>query len=139
MPKLHFLDTGLAAHILKWNDPQTLEAGALSGPLFESWVFSEIYKSYLNNGTEPPLSYYRDKQKHEIDVLIQQDDRVLPVEIKKTASPGHNSVVTFKQLSPLESLGGRHRVTIGEGAVLCMIDHPLPESASNWYIPAWLV
>jgi predicted AAA+ superfamily ATPase len=139
MPKLHFLDTGLAAHILKWNNPQTLEAGALSGPLFESWVFSEIYKSYLNDGKEPPLSYYRDKQKHEIDVLIQQDDCVLPVEIKKTASPGRNSVVTFRQLSPLELLSDRHRVTVGEGTVLCMINHPLPESSSNWYIPAWLV
>jgi len=139
MPKLHFLDLGLAAYLLKWNSPEALEAGAASGRFFESWVFSEVYKSYLNNGLEPPLFYFRDKQKHEIDLLIQSDGSLSPVEIKKTASPGHNSVKAFKQLAPLQELTDEHRVEIGEGSVLCMVSAPLPESQVNWYIPAWLI
>jgi predicted AAA+ superfamily ATPase len=139
MPKLHFLDTGLAAHILKWSSPETLEAGAMAGRFFESWVFSEIYKSFLNAGIEPPLFYYRDKQKNEIDLLIQKEDLLQPIEIKKTASPGHNSVLNFRQLAPLETLQTEHKVQIAEGSVLCMVSRPLPESAENWYIPAWLI
>jgi len=139
MPKLHFLDLGLAAHLLKWNSPETLEAGAMAGRFFESWVFSEIYKSFLNSGLEPPLFYYRDKQKNEIDLLLLQDGIVHPVEIKKTASPGYNSVINFRQLAALDTLTNEQRVTVGDGCVLCMISEPLPESARNWYIPAWLV
>ena len=63
MPLLHFLDTGLAAYLLKWGSPEALERGAMSGAFFESYVFSEIYKSYLNAGKEPPVFYYRDKDK----------------------------------------------------------------------------
>lgn len=55
MPLLHFLDTGLAAYLLKWGNPEALERGAMSGAFFESYVFSEIYKSYLNEGKEPPV------------------------------------------------------------------------------------
>jgi len=139
MPKLHFLDMGLAAYLLKWNSPEALESGAAAGRFFESWVFSEIYKSYLNSGLEPPLFYYRDKQKNEIDLLIIGDGLLCPVEIKKTATPGHNSVKNFKQLIPLEELAQSQRVSIGKGTVLCMVSSPLPESAENWYIPAWVV
>lgn len=55
MPILHFLDTGLATYLLKWGNPEALERGAMSGAFFESYVFSEIYKSYLNAGKEPPI------------------------------------------------------------------------------------
>jgi hypothetical protein len=59
-PVLHFLDTGLCTHLLKWGSAETLEAGPMSGAFFESWVFSEIYRSYPNMVLEPPLFYYRD-------------------------------------------------------------------------------
>ena len=88
---------------------------------------------------EPPLFYYRDKQKNEIDLLIQSDGELLPVEIKKTASPGHNTVSSFKQLAPLASLQKEQKVSIGEGAVLCMIDHLVPESAENSFAPVSLI
>jgi predicted AAA+ superfamily ATPase len=139
MPKLHFLDTGLAAHILRWNSPQALGTGAMAGQFFESWVFSEVYKSYLNAGVAPPLYHFRDKQKNEIDLLIEKAGTLYPVEIKKTASPGHRSVASFKQLDPIQALQAGQRTEIGEGVVLCMIDHPVPESAKNWFAPAWLV
>lgn len=69
MPLIHFLDTGLAAYLLKWGNPEALEKGAMSGAFFESYVFSEIYKSFLNAGKEPPQFYYRDKDQKEIDLL----------------------------------------------------------------------
>lgn len=87
MPLLHFLDTGLAAYLLKWGNPEALEKGAMSGAFFESYVFAEIYKSYLNAGKEPPVYYYRDKDQKEIDLLIYQNGVLSPIEIKKAASP----------------------------------------------------
>lgn len=83
-PKLYFLDTGLAAYLTKWNTPDVLEAGAMSGAFFETFVVSEILKSYYNAGIlEPSLYYYRDKDAKEIDIIIEQNGMLYPVEIKK--------------------------------------------------------
>ena len=79
MPLMHFLDTGLFAYLLKWGSPETLELGAMSAAFFESWVFSEIYKSYINAGKEAPLYYYRNKEKHEIDLLIFENGTFCPM------------------------------------------------------------
>ncbi|MFA5995183.1 MAG: ATP-binding protein [Patescibacteria group bacterium] len=81
-PKLYFLDTGLATHLTKWPDAQTLQAGAMAGSFFETYVISEIIKSYLFRGLEPPLSYFRDKEGHEVDLLIESGQKVYPVEVK---------------------------------------------------------
>lgn len=141
-PMLHFLDTGLCAHLLKWSDPEVLERGAMSGAFFESYVFSEIYKSYLNAGKEPPLFYYRDKDKKEIDLLIYQNNTLYPIEIKKSASPGKNAIKHFKVLDPVtqpERLDQPYRAQIGNGAVICMANDLLPIEEKNWYVPAWII
>lgn len=144
MPLLHFLDTGLAAYLLKWGNPETLERGAMSGAFFETYVFSEIYKSYLNAGKEPPVYYYRDKDQKEIDLLIYQNGVLSPIEIKKAASPGKAAVKNFKVLAPaaqgesfrdLESL----KIEIGSGSVICMSNDLLPVDEKNWYVPVWLL
>lgn len=144
MPLLHFLDTGLAAYLLKWGNPETLEKGAMSGAFFESYVFSEIYKSYLNAGKEPPIFYYRDKDQKEIDLLLYQNGVLSPIEIKKAASPGKTAVKNFRVLAPvsknetsngLESL----KIEIGTGSVVCMANDLLPIDEKNWYVPVWLV
>lgn len=144
MPLLHFLDTGLAAYLLKWGNPETLEKGAMSGAFFESYVFSEIYKSYLNAGKEPPIFYYRDKDQKEIDLLIYQNGVLSPIEIKKAASPGKTAIKNFKVLEPaarketfedLESL----KVEIGTGSVICMANDLFPVDEKNWYVPVWLI
>ncbi len=144
MPLLHFLDTGLAAWLLKWGSPEVLEKGAMSGAFFESYVFSEIYKSYLNAGKEPPVFYYRDKDQKEIDLLIYQNGILSPIEIKKAASPGKTAVKNFHVLDPvvktekqsgLESL----KVEIGTGSVVCMANDLLPTDEKNWYVPVWLI
>ncbi|MCM1287590.1 MAG: ATP-binding protein [Clostridium sp.] len=144
MPLLHFLDTGLAAYLLKWGNSEALEKGAMSGAFFESYVFSEIYKSYLNAGKEPPIFYYRDKDKKEIDLLIYQNGTLFPIEIKKSASPGKAAIKNFHVLEPvtrtdtfndLESL----KIEIGTGSVICMSSDLLPIDEKNWYVPAWLI
>ena len=144
MPLLHFLDTGLAAYLLKWGNPETLEKGAMSGAFFKSYVFSEIYKSYLNAGKEPPIFYYRDKDQKEIYLLLFQNGVLSPIEIKKSASPGKSAIKNFSVLEPithgvtfsgLESL----KVEIGTGSVICMANDLLPVDEKNWYVPAWLL
>lgn len=144
MPQMHFLDTGLAAYLLKWENPEVLERGAMSGAFFESFVFSEIYKSYLNAGKEPPVFYYRDKDQKEIDLLIVQNASVFPVEIKKSASPGRMAVKNFHVLDPVqepEKSGGLDtlKMNIGTGNVICMARELLPLDEKNWYVPAWLI
>lgn len=144
MPLLHFLDTGLTAYLLKWGSPEVLERGAMSGAIFESYVFSEIYKSYLNAGKEPPVFYYRDKDQKEIDLLIHQNGVLSPIEIKKAASPGKGAIKNFHVLDPVskgEFFGGMEslKTEIGTGSVICMAGDLLPVDAKNWYVPVWLI
>jgi len=144
MPLMHFLDTGLCAYLLKWGNPEILERGAMSGAFFESWVFSEIHKSYLNAGKEAPLYYYRDKEKREIDLLIYQNGTLYPIEIKKAASPGAEAVRHFKVLAPItepERFGAleQYKIEIGNGAVICMANDLLPVDQKNWFVPAWMI
>ena len=144
MPLMHFLDTGLAAYLLKWGSPEVLERGIMAGAFFESYVFSEIYKSYLNEGKEPPVYYYHDKDQKEIDLLLYRDGAVCPIEIKKAASPGRDAVKNFSVLSPLcapEHFGAMRelKVEIGTGSVICMARDLLPIDDKNWYVPAWMI
>lgn len=144
MPLLHFLDTGLAAYLLKWGNPEALEKGAMSGAIFESYVFSEIYKSYLNAGKEPPIFYYRDKDQKEIDLLLYQNGELSPIEIKKSASPGKTAVKNFhvlNQLEKAEAPGGLEtlKAKTGTGSVICMAADLLPIDEKNWYVPVWMI
>ena len=143
MPLLHILDTGLCAYLLKWSNAETLETGAMSGAFFESWVFSEIYKSYLNAGTEPPLYYYRDKDRREIDLIIYENGTLYPIEIKKSASPGTEAAKHFRVLAPVSEghFDGleQYKTEIGPGAVVCMASDLLPLDRNNWFVPAWAV
>jgi predicted AAA+ superfamily ATPase len=146
-PRMYFLDTGLCAYLTRWNSPEALEAGAMSGEFFETWVVSEIYKSYINNGKRPPLYFYRDSNKKEIDVIIHQNNTVYPIEIKKSAAP-KDAVKNFSVLKPIEKepteedrfRGAAHlKTNIGTGAVICLSSDILPIDNKNWYIPAWLI
>ena len=146
-PRMYFLDTGLCAHLTRWSSPETLERGAMDGAFFETWVVSEIYKSYLNSGKQPPLYFYRDSNKKEIDLLIYQDGEVAPVEIKKGSAP-KDAAKNFSILAPIEKepseedvfSGTAHLKTkIGTGAVVCMPADMIPIDDKNWYIPAWII
>ncbi|MDD5603459.1 MAG: ATP-binding protein, partial [Eubacteriales bacterium] len=146
-PRMYFLDAGLCAYLTRWNSPEALEAGAMSGEFFETWVVSEIYKSYINNGKRPPLYFYRDSNKKEIDIILHQNNTVYPIEIKKSAAP-KDAVKNFSVLKPIERepseeerfTGTAHLKTdIGTGAVICLASDVLPIDNKNWYIPAWLI
>ena len=104
-PKMYFLDTGLAAYLTRWNTPEALRNGAMSGAFFETFVVAEVLKSYANAGIlEPPLYFYRDKDMREIDLLIMDGDTVYPTEIKKHADPNRSDVAAFSLLDRIPGI-----------------------------------
>ena len=131
-PNMYFMDTGLAVYLTRWDSPKTLEASAMSGRIFETYVVSEILKSYHNAGKQPPVYYYRDTDGKEIDLVLDYNGTIYPIEIKKTGNPGRD---TNKNFNVLQNSGK----LIGEGAVVCLYNKVLPIDRNNWIIPAWLI
>lgn len=116
MPKLYILDTGLAAWLSRWSSPAVLAQGMMNGAYFEAWCVGELLKSYWNAGQEPPFYLYRDREQLEIDIVIEQDGKLFPVEIKKSAAVKKEDVRAFSQIS-------KHPV--GEGALISMFDREM--------------
>lgn len=143
-PIMHFLDTGLAAYLTGWTSPRALEAGAMSGQIFESYVFGEVYKSFLNAGRRAPLHFFRNNDKKEIDLLLESDGTLYPIEVKKTASPSKKDARNLGVLDPVASddvpaaLSSLKR-TIGMGAIICMAQDTFPVSERAWAFPVWAV
>lgn len=131
-PKLYFLDTGLCAWLTGWSSPATLEAGAASGAMLETWVVGELLRSWWHNGRAAPFHFYRDRSGAEVDLLIVQDDVIHPLEIKKTAAPGPEAVRSFAALADL----GR---PVGAGGVICLAPVSLPLARGAVSIPVGAV
>ncbi len=131
-PKLYMLDTGLCAYLTEWSSPKTLEAGAMSGAVLETWIIVELLKSYWHNGLQAPFYYYRDKDQKEVDLLIVQDGTIHPVEIKKTASPGKKDVRHFQVLDKLS-------LPVGDGAIICLATESLPLTESVCSVPVGML
>ena len=127
-PKIYFLDTGLCTHLMRWPDAATLESGAISGPILETYLFSEILKGYWHNGSAPNFHYYRDTNQNEIDLVIESGDHLHPVEFKKTGMPSRTASKHFHLLGKL----GRK---VGHGAVLCFVDRDMPISKDVTAVP----
>lgn len=115
-PKLYFMDTGLAAYLTRWTNSEVMQTGAMAGAFFETYAVSEIIKSFANNGEEPPIYFYRDKDKVEIDLLIEENNILYPVEIKKTASPNAEDAKNLYITSRIKN------VQIGQNIILCNTD-----------------
>lgn len=129
-PKLYFLDTGLAAYLTKWNTPDVLKNGAMAGAFFEAFVISEIIKSYYNKGIlELPLYFYRDKNMNEIDLLIEDNGILYPLEMKKHADPQKKDIASFNQLDKIPS------VKRGPGGVICLYDNLITLKDNDHVIP----
>ena len=129
-PKLYFLDTGLAAYLTKWNTPDVLKNGAMAGAFFETFVISEIIKSYYNKGVlELPLYFYRDKDMREIDLIIEDSGTLYPLEMKKHADPSKKDIDAF---SVLDKIPG---ITRGPGGVICLYDKLLTLQGEDKIIP----
>ncbi len=131
-PKYYFYDTGLVAYLTKWSSPETLENGAMNGAILENYVVSEIRKSYLNSGKEPFMYYYRDKDAREIDIILEHDGELNPIEIKKSANPAPEILRNF---SVLEKTGLKR----GKAAVICMKMELSAFDQENFIVPVWLL
>ena len=131
-PKLYFYDTGLVCYLTKWSSPEIVESGAMNGALLENFAVSEIMKGYQNAGLEPYLYFYRDRDTKEIDVIIEGDGKIYPLEIKKTATPDKRIIRTFGVIdkAPLE---------VGTGAVLCMAEQFGAFDRNNLIVPIWII
>jgi len=130
-PKIFFMDTGLASYLTGWQSAEAMQHGTYSGAIFETWVVSEIMKSWWFNGRFPVIYYYRDRLQKEIDLIISRNQKLLPFEIKKSASPSH----ALKNFPAVEKFGAE----IGFGGVLSLSPELLPIDERYWQIPVSLL
>ena len=131
-PKLYFYDTGLVCYLTKWSSPETLESGAMNGAILENYVVAEIMKTYLNCGKEPYMYYYRDKDAREIDIVLEHDGVLNPIEIKKTSNPGTELVKVFELLD-------KSSIPRTKGAVICMKPGLSAIDRDNYIVPVWMI
>jgi predicted AAA+ superfamily ATPase len=127
-PKLYFLDTGLVCYLTGWRKADITVKGAFAGALFETFVVAEILKSYLHRGIEPPIFYFRTKEKVEVDLLIERNGKLFPVEIKLSSTVRLTDV---KNLLYLEKLG----LPLGPGAVITPAREIYPLSKNFLVVP----
>ena len=131
-PKLYFYDSGIVCYLTRWSSPETAMEGAMSGALLENYTVVEIIKTYQNAGQEPFLYYYRDKDAREIDLILERDGKLFPIEIKKMASPP-------KKLTKVFDLIDKSPLQRGTGAILCMADQLGAFDQNNLIVPISLI
>ena len=119
-PKIYFYDSGLVCYLARWTSPDTARTGAQAGNIYENFIVSEILKSHLNAGkTISSIYYYRDRDQREIDVVIEEDGKLYPIEVKMTANP---TKAMGKHFSALDKIPGKIRQP---GIILCQYDKKL--------------
>ncbi len=134
MPKIFFMDTGLACHLTRWITPEQLRNGAVAGHMFETFAVSEVLKSYMNAGANlRDVWFYRDSKKREIDLVIQEGHVLYPVEVKTAATVGADAVKNFESL---EKLSGYE---MGFGHVICQTKEPYLVSRNVQAVPVWAI
>ncbi len=132
--KLYVMDTGLICHLTRWTSSDQLRSGAVADSVFETFVVSEVLKSYMNTGANTnDVWFYRDLQKHEIDLVIQEGHTLHPIEIKTAATVNQNSIKSF---SCLESISD---FQVGFGHVICQTSEPYYISDSVQAVPVWAI
>ena len=131
-PKLYFFDTGIVCYLTKWSNAETLESGAMNGAILENYVVSEIMKTYLNSGREPVMYYYRDKDAKEIDIVLEHDGVINPIEIKKSSNPGSELVKVFGLLDKASEIRDK-------GAIICMKPELSAIDSENYIVPVWVI
>jgi uncharacterized protein len=131
-PKLYFLDTGLVAYLTRYTSPEIVSAGAINGAILENYVVAEIMKTYQNSGKDCLLWYYRDKDNNEIDMVMESNGELHPLEIKRSVNPGSELVSTFQILD-------KGTVPRGKGAILCMRPELSAINSENFIVPVWMI
>ena len=128
IPKIIFMDTGLACFLAGWESARELQLSSNAGHYLETFIISEIIKSYNARGIKPNISYYRDKEKNEIDLILYKNNTLYPFEIKKTASPNKTMIKNFEKLN-------QSKKNIGTGGIICFYDKLLKLDEKNYIIP----
>ena len=141
-PIMHFTDTGLAAYLAGWSSKTALENGTAAGQFFETFVFDEVTKSYANAGKKPPVWFFRNNDRREIDLLLEYDGALHPVEVKKTAAPKLDDLKNFKAIDPVTANDAPTELAalkreIGTGSVVCMASDTFPITKNAWSFPVW--
>lgn len=131
-PKLYFFDTGLVAYLTRYSTPEILACGAMNGAILENFVVAELLKSYHNNAKECLLWYYRDSNSNEIDMVMESDGMLHPLEIKRSVNPGSELIAAFKLLD-------KASLPRGTGAVLCMRPRLSAINSENYILPIWMI
>lgn len=131
-PKLYFCDTGLCAYLTRWLTPDSLREGAMSGNFYENYVVMELVKNYAYAKNSAIISFYRDDNAKEIDVFVEENGKIHPLEIKKNTNPNIKEVKKFNVLS-------KTTVEQSFGGIVCMFKYPFPIDKMNSYIPSNLI
>lgn len=131
-PKLYFCDTGLCAYLSMWLTPDVLQRGAASGHFYENYVVMELVKNYAYSKNKANITYYRDANAKEIDVFVEENNIIHPLEIKKSASPDKREVKKYSVLDKAE-------LDRGTGGIVCMCEEPIPIDEKNCFIPSNLI
>lgn len=131
-PKLYFFDTGLVSYLTKYSSAEILMNGAINGSILENYVVSEIIKTYTNNGLNYYAYYYRDSDSKEIDIVIECDGQLHPIEIKKSASLSPELVNTFKLLD-------KASIPRGTGAIICTRKELSALNNETMIVPVWAI
>mgnify|MGYP004605023569 FL=1 len=131
-PKMYFFDTGLVAYFTRYSSPEILANGAINGAILENYVVAEIRKTYMNCGKECLMWYYRDKDSNEIDLVIESDGELHPLEVKRSVNPGTELIRAFAILD-------KGSVPRGVGAILCMRPELSAIDARHLIVPIWMI
>lgn len=131
-PKLYFCDTGLCAFLSMWLTPETLMNGAASGHYYENYVIIELLKNYSYSRSKVNITYFRDSNAKEIDVFIEENNRIHPLEIKKSAKPDRREIKKFSVID-------KTTFEQGAGGIVCMCEEPIPIDDKNCFIPSNLI
>ena len=131
-PKVYFFDTGLVSYLTKYSSPEILQNGSINGAILENYIVAEIKKSYMNSGKELYMYYFRDKQQHEIDIILESNGLLHPIEIKKSSNPTLSMTKSFDVLKKAE-------IKLGQGAIICMKEKLSALDKDTLIIPVWYI
>ena len=131
-PKMYFFDTGLAAYLTKYASPEILMNGAINRAILENYTVAEIRKTWLNSARECLMHYYRDRDTNEIDMVIEADGELHPLEIRKSTNPGTELASAFKVLD-------KGSVPRGTGAILCLREEMSAIDRNTFILPIWMI
>ncbi|MBR6636998.1 MAG: DUF4143 domain-containing protein, partial [Phascolarctobacterium sp.] len=132
-PKIYFNDTGLASYLLRLQSPFEIAGSAFADGLLENWVVLRLRNGYLQNGVDVKLSYFKDSNAKEINLLLHYNDCVYPIDIKKdTELSIKKQLKKFKLISNVEN----DAVTkIGNGCVISICREVKQLDEKLWLIP----